>query len=46
MTETMNIPDLMADIGARAKAAARILAIATPQVTATLFKLVKVVGLY
>ena len=31
MTETMNIPDLMADIGARAKAAARILAIATPQ---------------
>jgi glutamate-5-semialdehyde dehydrogenase len=31
MTATMNIPDLMADIGARAKAAARILAIATPQ---------------
>jgi glutamate-5-semialdehyde dehydrogenase len=31
MTDTMNIPDLMADIGARAKAAARILAIATPQ---------------
>jgi glutamate-5-semialdehyde dehydrogenase len=34
MTETMNIPDLMATIGARAKAAARILAIATPQAKA------------
>jgi glutamate-5-semialdehyde dehydrogenase len=31
MTDTMNISDLMADIGARAKASARILAIATPQ---------------
>ena len=30
MTETMNIPELMADIGVRAKAAARILAVATP----------------
>jgi glutamate-5-semialdehyde dehydrogenase len=34
MTERMNIPDLMATIGARAKAAARILAIATPQAKA------------
>jgi glutamate-5-semialdehyde dehydrogenase len=34
MTETMNIPDLMATIGARAKAAARILANAKPQAKA------------
>ncbi|AGI68212.1 gamma-glutamyl phosphate reductase ProA [Octadecabacter antarcticus 307] len=31
MTNETNIPDLMADIGARAKAAAKILAVATPQ---------------